>query len=115
MITFTLEEKLIEKYALISGDNNPIHLDEKAAQVHGFSTKVAHGMLSMAKVWSIISEVFLKPNNIPFQYNLVFSSPVYVGEEITLKVEQTENEYKIEGKCKNRIVFKGNILLQSTL
>lgn len=114
MITFTLEEKHIEKYALISGDDNPIHLDHKSAQEHGFLTKVAHGMLSMAKVWSIISEVLLIPNNIPFHYNLAFSSPVYVGEEVSLTIKQTTNEYIIEGKCQKRIVFKGNIILQSS-
>ncbi|MEH7480305.1 MaoC/PaaZ C-terminal domain-containing protein, partial [Neobacillus drentensis] len=61
MITFQITEKDVEQYAVISGDYNPIHLDMEAAKQQGFTSKIAHGMLTVAKVLSVLSNESLTP------------------------------------------------------
>jgi len=38
----------LKEYAAASGDNNPIHLDQKFARDAGFPSVIVHGMISMA-------------------------------------------------------------------
>jgi 3-hydroxybutyryl-CoA dehydratase len=40
-----LKEELIEKFAQISGDTNPVHLDEEYAKTTRFGGRVVHGLL----------------------------------------------------------------------
>ncbi len=46
--SFTLTREDLRRYAAASGDPNPIHLDDGAAQAAGFEGIVAHGMLTLA-------------------------------------------------------------------
>lgn len=46
--TFTLTRADLRRYAAASGDPNPVHLDDSAAQAAGFDGVIAHGMLTLA-------------------------------------------------------------------
>lgn len=109
---FVLYEENIERYAQLSGDFNPIHLDLKTAQDQGFSNKVAHGMLSMAKIWAVISSNYPPSQLLPKQFSLTFSAPVYVGQKVILTIDKSNNKYLIEGRCENNLVLKGQIVLR---
>jgi 3-hydroxybutyryl-CoA dehydratase len=111
MITFTITEQNVEQYAYVSGDFNPIHLDLEKANQHGFSNKIVHGMLSMAKIWSVISEEFLSPKDMCYQYEISFLAPVYVGAQIVLTFSQIDLGYQFEGKSNGKAVVKGFLLL----
>ncbi len=89
-IQFEVTEKDIEGYAGLSGDFNPIHLDQEYAVTHGFENKIAHGMLTMAKVWGMITNE-LESVLLPTEYQLTFQSPVYVGS-----TSRTDNHRKRE-------------------
>ena len=108
---FFITQQDIEMYALISGDHNPIHLDEEQAKSHGLPGTIAHGMLTMAKVWSVISNNLLTPTDFPSSYELEFPSPIYAGDAIVLRVEKSLNRLQIEGKRDDQLVVKGFILL----
>jgi 3-hydroxybutyryl-CoA dehydratase len=112
-INFLVTEQDVGAYANISGDFNPIHLDEKQAQQQGFSTKIAHGMLTMAKIWSVLSNELLSPRMFPAQYDISFLNPVYVGDQVTLQVTKKENKIQLEGKSSDKTIVKGTILLQN--
>jgi 3-hydroxybutyryl-CoA dehydratase len=112
-INFLVTEQDVEAYANISGDFNPIHLDEKHAQQQGFTTKIAHGMLTMAKIWSVLSNELLSTRMLPSQYDISFLNPVYVGDQVTLHVTKKENKIQLEGKSSDKTVVKGTILLQN--
>jgi 3-hydroxybutyryl-CoA dehydratase len=114
-LTFRITESDIEHYADVSGDHNPIHLDREEANRNGFTNKIAHGMLTIAKVWSVLSQAHLSPQDMPNQYEFTFLSPVHVGDQITLIVSQTKQEYRIEGKCKEKTVVRGFFSLISPL
>ena len=104
---FIITQEEIELYAQISNDHNPIHLDEELARSHGFPGTIAHGLLTMAKAWSIISETLLIPTDFPKDYELEFPSPIYADDVIALQVEKTGNRMQIIGKSNNLVVIKG--------
>jgi 3-hydroxybutyryl-CoA dehydratase len=111
MITFQITEKDVEQYAVISGDYNPIHLDIEAAKQQGFTNKIAHGMLTVAKVLSVLSNDSLIPQGLLSQYEFTFISPVYVGDLVSLTIKQAENKIRVEGKCGEKIVVKGCLIV----
>ncbi|WP_342581589.1 MaoC/PaaZ C-terminal domain-containing protein [Ureibacillus sp. FSL W7-1570] len=102
-IQFEVTEKDIEGYAELSEDYNPIHLDNEYAKAHGFSGKMAHGMLSLAKVWGILANE-LEIMQFPAEFHLQFQSPVYVGEQVELNIMEKDNVVTITGK-----VMKGRV------
>ena len=73
-------ENEVKLYALLTGDNNPIHLDEKFSQNTRFKTRICHGMLIGALFSTIIGTNF--PMAIYLKQNLQFMSPVFLNEEI---------------------------------
>jgi len=58
-LAFKITEEEVEQYAVVSGDNNPIHLDIEAANQQGFFYKIVHGILTAAKVLRLVSNEIL--------------------------------------------------------
>lgn len=77
----------INKFAEISGDKNPIHIDLEYATKSRFGKTIAHGML----VYSVISEYLAKEFSQSKQLSqeLAFLSPVYADEELFLMQQIT--------------------------
>ena len=110
-IELLLTQQDIENYAEISGDYNPIHLDDGQAKNHGFSGRIAHGMLVMGKVWSAVSSNLLTPNDFPSKYVIDFYSPIHAEDIVVLQVAHDADRLQIEGICKEQIVIKGSIII----
>lgn len=108
---FQVTERDIERYAEVSQDRNPVHLDEKYAKAAGFSGKIAHGMLTMSKVLSIVSDDLLRSSQFLKSYEFTFLSPVYVDDVIMINIDIKENQYYIGGTCRGELVLKGIILI----
>jgi 3-hydroxybutyryl-CoA dehydratase len=110
-LAFKITEEEVEQYAVVSGDDNPIHLDIEAAKQQGFSNKIVHGMLTAAKVLSTISNEILTPQEWVCQHEFTFTSPVYLRDQITLTIKQMEHKIRVEGKCGEKIVIKGWLIV----
>ncbi|WP_318502495.1 MaoC/PaaZ C-terminal domain-containing protein [Bacillus sp. T3] len=111
-IGFIITEVDIEGYANISGDYNPVHLDSNYARDHGYQDKIAHGMLSMGKVWSVLSCHLLTDSAWPEKYELKFLAPVFVGDIVTLNVEKNDEMILLNGLCSGKPILKGKIMLK---
>jgi acyl dehydratase len=81
--TFTQEE--FDRFALLSGDDNPIHVDPDYAAASRFGRPVAHGMFLYAVMCGALAEAF--PGAVQEEQRLVFPRPTFAGEEMTLRVE----------------------------
>lgn len=88
-LTRTVEEKDVVAFADVSGDHNPVHLDEAFAATTPFKTRIAHGMLSGAYISALIAGKLPGPGAIYLSQNLVFKRPVKLGDEVTVKVTIT--------------------------
>ncbi|MGH2506826.1 MAG: MaoC/PaaZ C-terminal domain-containing protein [Ktedonobacteraceae bacterium] len=56
LVKVPIEQELLNRYAVASGDHNPIHLDNAAAQRVGLTGIIAHGMLSMAFLGQFVNQ-----------------------------------------------------------
>jgi 3-oxoacyl-[acyl-carrier protein] reductase len=82
-------EEAVDAFARLSGDTNPLHVDESYARQTPFGRRVAHGMLSAAYVSSIIGTQLPGRGALWFQQEFDFLVPVLVGDEIefTVRIE----------------------------
>lgn len=85
--SFTITDKLVRMFARIVGDNNPVHIDEDAASQTRFKKRIAHGMVSVSYLHSM-----LPPNCYLQNMNVKFLKPVYIGETITITFYLREQE-----------------------
>lgn len=80
-------EELVEQFAKVSGDTNPIHLDDEAATNSIFGRRVAHGMLTASFISAILGNHFPGNGTIYLAQELSFLRPVYIGDSVEVVVE----------------------------
>ena len=80
----------IEAFAEISGDNNPVHLDEDYARTTTFGERIAHGMLSAAYISAILGTKLPGPGAIYLSQTLRFRRPVKIGDLVVARVTVSE-------------------------
>lgn len=82
--------EMVEKFAEISGDKNPVHLDFEFASKSIFKNKIVHGILVSSQISALIANELPGPGSIYLNQELKFVSPVYHGDEIICVVEVIE-------------------------
>lgn len=82
-LTRTVDAKGIESFAEVTGDNNPVHLDEDYAAATPFKTRIAHGMLSAGYISAVIGTQLPGPGAIYLAQALRFKRPVKIGDAVT--------------------------------
>ncbi|MEL8056217.1 MAG: MaoC family dehydratase [Pseudomonadota bacterium] len=86
----TITEKDIELFAEVSGDRNPLHMDEAYASQTSFGQRIAHGALTASYISGILGNNLPGPGAVFVGLNMRFRRPVYIGSEVTVRVEVTE-------------------------
>lgn len=89
-----ISENMVKNFSELSGDKNPIHLDEEYAKTTSFGKRIAHGMLVSSFFSKIISEVYPGKGSIYLQQNLTFKNPCFIEDEIDVVVELEKQEGK---------------------
>lgn len=82
--TFTDED--VRAFARISGDNNPVHLDDDYASGTRFGRRLVHGMLTAGLISAVLGTKLPGPGSIYLSQTLNFRAPVYIGDTITARV-----------------------------
>jgi 3-hydroxybutyryl-CoA dehydratase len=82
-----ISEDMVKDFSELSGDKNPIQLDEEYAKSTIFGKRVAHGMLLSSFFSRLISEVYPGKGSIYLQQNLIFKNPCFINDEIEVIVE----------------------------
>lgn len=106
-LTRTITEKDVEEFARVTGDTNPLHLDEGYAQKTLFKGRIAHGLLSMGLFSTILGNIFPGHGTIYLSHEIKFLAPVRIGDTITARVEVLELNFE-----KNRAKFKTTCINQ---
>ena len=76
-------DELIRAFAEISGDHNPLHLDDEYAANTRFGQRIAHGMLSGAFISAVLGYEFHERRIVYLSQTLRFVSPVFIGDTVT--------------------------------
>ena len=85
----TVTEADIAAFAGVSGDTNPVHLNEEYAKNTMFRGRIAHGMLSAAFISTVFGTKLPGPGCIYVSQSLKFKAPVKIGDTVMARVEVT--------------------------
>ncbi len=79
----TITEADVVLFAALSGDINPVHLDEEYAGTTRFGRRIAHGLLSAGLISALLGTKMPGNGAIYVGQSLRFLRPVYLGDTIT--------------------------------
>jgi acyl dehydratase len=85
-----LSQQDFDRFAALSGDDNPIHVDPEFAARTRFGRTVAHGMLLYSTVCGVLGAQLPGPGALQVEQELMFPSATCVGEEVTIRLEVTQ-------------------------
>jgi 3-hydroxybutyryl-CoA dehydratase len=98
IFTKTVTEADIVLYAGISGDTNPVHLDQEFAKDTMFKGRIAHGMLTAGFISAVLGTRLPGPGSIYLSQSLKFKAPVRIGDTVRARVTVTTLD-KEKGRC----------------
>lgn len=104
----TITDKDVQDFARISGDYNPVHLDEEYASKTRFGRRIVHGILVSSLISKVIGTDLPGKGTIYLSQNLKFMKPVYIGDEIEAEVEIADWDLKKKRMKLKTIVKRGN-------
>ena len=78
----TVTDEDLRAFAAVSGDTNPVHLDEAYAASTIFKTRIAHGMLAASFISAVLGTRLPGPGAIYISQTLGFRRPVRIGDEV---------------------------------
>jgi len=80
----------VRQYAELTGDNNPVHLDEEFAKGTMFKTRIAHGMLTASLISNILGTKLPGTGAIYISQSVRFRAPVFIGDNVKVTATITE-------------------------
>ena len=81
-----ITDKMVKQFAEMSGDTNPIHLDEEFAKTTRFKRRIAHGMILGALCSRYLNET-IGSGGIYLAQTLKFTNPVFIDDFLTFELE----------------------------
>lgn len=88
--TKTVTDTDVVLYAAVTGDLNPMHVDEAIAGASRFGARIAHGMLTAGHLSALMAAQLPGPGAVYVSQSLRFVRPVRIGDAITSRVEVRE-------------------------
>ena len=120
-ITKIIEQADVDAFARVTGDHNPVHLDEEFAKTTRFGRRIAHGMLTASLISAVLANKLPGEGSVYLGQTLQFVAPVFPGDEITARVVVKEIRLdkpimKLETICMNQrgeVVVRGEATVLS--
>jgi 3-hydroxybutyryl-CoA dehydratase len=99
-MTHVVTDEDVRKFADVSGDHNPVHLDEDYAQKSRFGRRIAHGLFGASFFSGLFGTKLPGRGCVYAAQNLKFRRPVYIGDAVTATVTVLSVDV-----AKKRVVF----------
>ncbi len=120
-IEVTITDQMVRQFAEVSGDKNPIHLDDEYAKTTPFGQRIAHGMLGAALISRALG-MNLGPGGIYLAQTLKFTAPMFVDDVVTVNL--TVSNYRedrgvaiietlVKKKATGEVCVKGDATIMS--
>ena len=84
---FIITQEMVNKFAELSGDKNPLHLDKKFAAKTRFKKPIVHGLFSVTSFGKIMGSKFPGSGSIHVAQNLSFKRPLYPDTKYYVYIE----------------------------
>lgn len=118
-----ITDEVIRAFAELSGDYNPIHLDEEFAAKTRFKKRIAHGMISGALISAVLGNEFRERKIVYLSQTMRFTAPVFIDDTVTATatvahIREDKPVITIETVCANQrgetvVTGEGKIMLLS--
>ena len=120
-ITKTITDADVQAFADLTGDHNPVHVDDEFAKTTRFGRRIAHGMLTASLISSVLANKLPGEGSVYLGQTLQFVAPVFPGDEVTARVTVKEIRedkpiVKLETICMNQrseVVIRGEATVMS--
>ncbi len=83
----TITDEMIRNFAELTGDMNPVHLDDEYAAGTRFGRRIAHGMIAAGIISAALANDLPGPGTVYLSQTLNFKAPVYPGDTVTATIE----------------------------
>lgn len=110
----TITDSDIQSFAEMSGDKNPVHLDEEYAENSRYKKRIAHGLMTASFFSALFGTKLPGEGCVYVSQSLRFKRPVYIGDTVIATVEVTNVDlikrrvfFRTICKVKNKIVTDG--------
>lgn len=105
--TKTVTETDVVLYAGVTGDFNPMHIDQTYAEKTQFGGRIAHGMLTAGFISAVLGMKLPGEGSIYMSQTLRFTRPVRIGDTITARIEVIElfpdkKRVRLATSCRNQ-------------
>jgi len=87
---FIVTDEKVRTFAEISGDDNPLHVNDEFASKTRFGKRIAHGILITSFISKVIGRDFPGDGTIYVSQQVKFKRPVFIGDKVTVKIEVLE-------------------------
>jgi len=103
----TVTENDVNDFARVTGDFNPLHMDQAYAEKTIFKGRVAHGVLSLGLLSNVFGNMLPGPGTIYLSHEARFLAPVRIGDTITARIDVIElipekNRVRFKTTCTNQ-------------
>ncbi|MDP3738718.1 MAG: MaoC family dehydratase [Hyphomonadaceae bacterium] len=102
----TVKEQDVIDFARVSGDYNPLHMDEAYAKSTQFGGRIAHGALTASYISAVLGNDLPGPGAVFLELNLKFVRPVRIGNTVISTAEVLE---MVERGCRVKLGVKGEV------
>lgn len=110
----TITDADVKTFAGLSGDHNPVHVDEVYAKNSRYKKRIAHGLLSASFFSALFATKLPGKGCVYVGQNLNFKRPVYLGDTVTAtitvsNIDVSKKRVSFDTKCSvnNKIVIDG--------
>ena len=118
-----ITDAVVRAFAELSGDFNPIHLDEEFAAKTRFGKRIAHGMISGALISAVLGNEFKEKKIVYLSQTMRFIAPVFIDDTVTatatvVNIREDKPIITIETVCSNQngetvVKGEGKVMLLS--
>ena len=102
----------VEMFAALSGDTNPIHLDESYAKNSDFGQRIVHGMFSAALISAVAGTKLPGAGGIYLSQELKFRKPIFIDDTATATLTITDINLRRARICmKTEVHVEGKLVV----
>lgn len=103
----TVTETDVNDFAKVTGDFNPLHIDQAYAEKTIFKGRIAHGALAIGLLSNVFGNTLPGPGTIHLSHEARFLAPVRIGDTVTARIEVIElvpekNRARFKTTCTNQ-------------
>ncbi|QEC48096.1 hypothetical protein FSW04_11295 [Baekduia soli] len=105
-VTHVIGRTEIDRYAELSGDYNPLHMDPEYAEATSFGSVIAHGPIGLQTLFEAVS-TWMGGDGVPagVRIDVIYRGPVRIGDAVTCRAEDVSDhagDLVVQARCTNQ-------------